>query len=76
MTSQGYNELIQTICSPIFTKTALQAMYAVSHRVNLSSCSEAQPTAPIDVQKLIVDEDDLTLVTDDAIVLIARYSFI
>ena len=50
--------------------------YAVSDRVNLSSCSEAQPTAPIDVQKLIVDEDDLTLVTDDAIVLIARYSFI
>ena len=50
--------------------------YAVCDRINLSSCSEAQPTAPIDVQKLIVDEDDLTLVSDDAIVLIARYSFV
>lgn len=50
--------------------------YAVRDRIDLSSCSETQPTAPIDVQKLIVDEDDLTLVTDDAIVLIARYSFV
>ena len=50
--------------------------YAVCDRINLSSCSEAQPTAPIDVQKLIVDEADLALVTDDAIVFIARYSFV
>ena len=50
--------------------------YAVCDCINLSSCSEAQPTAPIDVQKLIVDEDDLTLVTDDTIMLIARYSFV
>ena len=46
--------------------------YAVCDRINLSSCSEAQPTAPINVQKLIINLDDLKLVTDDTIVLIAR----
>lgn len=46
--------------------------YAVHDHIDLSNCSEALPTAPIDVQKLIVDTDDLALLSDDAIELMAR----
>lgn len=49
--------------------------YAVRDRIDLSACSEAQPTASIDVQKLIVDTDDLAMLNDDVIVLMSRLSY-
>ena len=50
--------------------------YAVRDRIDLSACSEAPPTAPIDVQKLIVDMDDLAMLNNDVIVLMSRLSYV
>ena len=43
--------------------------------VDISTCSEAPPSAPIDVEKLIVDMDDLAMLRSDVIVLMSRLAY-
>ena len=46
--------------------------YAVLDCIDLSGCSDALPTKPIDVEKLMIDIDDLAMLNDEVIVLISR----
>ena len=50
--------------------------YAVCDRIDLSTCSEAPPSAPIDVEKLIVDMDDLAMLHSDVIILMSRLLYV
>ena len=50
--------------------------YGVCDHIELSACSEALPTAPIDVEKLIVDMDDLALLNNDVIVLMSGLLYV
>ena len=47
--------------------------YAVLDRVNLSSLSDVTPNAPVDVDKLLINCNDVAQLNSDAVVQIARY---
>ena len=49
--------------------------YALLDRIDLSGCSEALPTKPLDVEKFMINLDDLAMLNDDVIVLISRLIF-
>ena len=42
-------------------------------RLDLSSYSDDIPTAPIDVDKLLIKDDDIAQLNSDAVVLMSRY---
>ena len=52
-------------------KTTSIHYFGVCDHIELSACSEALPTAPIDEEKLLVDTDDLALLKNDVIVLMS-----
>ena len=47
--------------------------YAVLDRLDLSSYSDVSPTAPVDVNKLLVNTTDVVQLDSDAITLMSRY---